>query len=139
MRLRLQKCSRAGKQLLQLNQAASCGAGDGFSAAHDVHLREDGFHVRFHSALTYKEGRTNLFVAFALRHQLKHVDLAVAQRLAADALRQFGREMNRHAGFTGVDPANTIHQCLARRVLEQVTFRTGLNGAVDILVAIKCR
>src|SRR5206468_12160890 len=94
---------------LKLNQTATCCVGHSFSPADNVHLGEDGFHVRLHGALTNKESRADLFVAFSLSHQLEHVDLAFAQRLAADALREFGREMHWHASFAGVHPANAIH------------------------------
>src|SRR5436190_8278630 len=71
---------------LKLNQAAARGIRHGFGAADDVHLREDGFHVRLHGAFTDKESRADLFVAFAASHQLEDFDLARAQRFAADAL-----------------------------------------------------
>ena len=47
--------------------------------------------------------------------------------------------MQRHTGFAGVHPANAIHQRFARCILEQVPFRAGLNGAVDIFVPIERR
>jgi len=65
--------------------------------------------MRLHGAFTDKEGRPNLFVAFPLSHQLEHIDLAFAQRLAADPLREFGSEVHRHASLAGVHPANAIH------------------------------
>jgi hypothetical protein len=36
-------------KVLQLNQVAARGSGDGFGAADDVHVGEDRFYVRFHS------------------------------------------------------------------------------------------
>ena len=65
--------------------------------------------------------------------------IGVAQRQISQTLREFGRQMNRHAGFTGVHPANAIHEGVTRCVLEEVTFRAGLNGAVDVFVAVERR
>src|SRR5205814_1304311 len=48
---------------LQLNQTASHGVCHSLSSADDIHLGEDGFHVRFHCAFTNKEGRADLLVA----------------------------------------------------------------------------
>ena len=61
---------------LQLNQAAACGTGDGFGAADDVHLGEDGFHVGLHCAFADKQRRANFLIAFSVGHKLEHVDLA---------------------------------------------------------------
>ena len=63
---------------LQLNQAAAGSIRDRFSPADDVELGENAFHVRLHCALTNKEGGTDLLVAFALGHQLEHIDLPLA-------------------------------------------------------------
>ena len=123
---------------LKLNQAAARGIRHGFGAADDVHLREDGFHVRLHGAFTDKESRADLFVAFAASHQLEDFDLARAQRFAADALGEFGCEVHGHASFAGVHTTDAIHQCLARCVLEKVAFRSGLNGTIDIFIAVEC-
>ena len=46
--------------------------------------------------------------------------------------------MHRNTGLPRVHPADAVHQCLARHVLKQVTFPAGLNGAVDIFIAVKC-
>src|SRR5438552_469790 len=70
---------------------------------------------------------------------LMHLYFAFAQCFAADALGELGGEMHRHAGLARMYPANAIHQCFARCVLEQVTFRAGLNGTVDIFVPIERR
>ena len=64
---------------LKLNQAAPRRVSHRFGSADHIHLGEDAFHMRLHRALTNKEGRADLFVAFSLSHQLKHVDLAFAQ------------------------------------------------------------
>src|SRR5438309_6818779 len=101
---------RTENERLQLNQAPPRGVGDGFGPADHIHLGEDAFHMRLHRALTNKESRADLFVAFALRHQLEHVDLAFAQGFAADTLREFGGEVHWHTSFAGVHPANAIHQ-----------------------------
>ena len=68
--------------LYALLHCASSGVSDGFGSADDVHLGEDAFHMRLDGALTNKESRADLFVAFALGHQLEHIDLAFAQVLA---------------------------------------------------------
>src|ERR1700736_4219546 len=100
---------RTKAPLLQLNQPTPCRVSDGFGPADDIHLSEDAFHVRLHCALTNKEGGADLLVAFSLSHQFEHFNLTPAQRFAADALREFGREVHRHAGLAGVHPANAIH------------------------------
>ena len=46
--------------------------------------------------------------------------------------------MHGNTRFARVHPADAIHQRLARHILEQITFRAGLNGAVDIFVAVEC-
>jgi hypothetical protein len=45
--------------------------------------------------------------------------------------------MNGDTSFTGVHPADTIHQRFARHVLEQITLRAGLNCAINIFVAVE--
>lgn len=66
------------KRPLQLNQATARRSSHRFSAAHHVHLREDGFHVRFHGAFADEQRRADLLVAFSLGHQFEHVNLARA-------------------------------------------------------------
>src|ERR1700740_72354 len=108
------RCSRRGSVelttaiSLKLNQAAAGSIRHRFGSANDVKFRENAFHVRLHRALTNKERRSDLLVAFALGHQLQHVDFAVAQCFAADALREFGGEMDWHACFTRVHSTNAI-------------------------------
>src|SRR6266700_4681494 len=85
---------------LQLNQSAARGAGDSLGSTDHVHLREDGFYVRFHCAFTDKESGADFFVALSLSHQFEHVDLTRAQCFAADALCQLGREMHGNTRFT---------------------------------------
>src|SRR5436309_10203871 len=122
---------------LQLNQASSRGVGDGFGAADDIHLGEDRLHMRFHSAFTDKKGGADLFVALSLSHQFEYVDLTSTQCFAADALSQLGREMHRNTGFAGVYAADAIHQPFTRNVLEQITFRSRLDRAVDIFITVE--
>jgi hypothetical protein len=43
-----------------LNQAAARSVRDRFGSADDIHLGEDGFHMRLHGAFTKKESRTIL-------------------------------------------------------------------------------
>jgi hypothetical protein len=62
----------------ELNQTALARVGDGFGPADDVEFGENAFHVRLHRALTNEKCRANFLVAFALRHQLEHIDFAVA-------------------------------------------------------------
>jgi hypothetical protein len=124
---------------LQLNQSAARCSSDSFGSADDIHLRKDRFHVRFHSALTNKEGRADLLVAFALPHELEHIDFAFALRLPANTLGKFGREMNRDARLPGVHSADAIHQRFTRHVFEKITFRASLNGTVNIFVAVERR
>src|SRR5438132_1840990 len=59
---------------LKLNQAPPRRVSNGLCAADDIHLGENTFHMRLDGALTNKEGRADLFVAFALRHQFEHID-----------------------------------------------------------------
>src|SRR6266446_10523824 len=47
--------------------------------------------------------------------------------------------MDGDAGPSSVDSANAINQCLARHVLEQIAFRSRLNGSVNVFVAIERR
>src|SRR6266550_2051701 len=68
---------------LQLNQAAVRGVCHSFGAAIDIELGEDAFHMRFHRPAANKERRTDLFVAFSLSHELKHIDFALAHAFAA--------------------------------------------------------
>jgi len=63
---------------LQLNQATTRRARNGFGAADDIHLGEDRLHMRFHGAFTDKESGADLFVALSLSHQLEYVDLTPA-------------------------------------------------------------
>jgi hypothetical protein len=45
--------------------------------------------------------------------------------------------MNRNTCFTRVHPADTVHQRFTWHVLEQVTLRARLNGAVNIFVTVE--
>src|SRR5260370_2939110 len=45
--------------------------------------------------------------------------------------------MHGNASFPSVHAANGINQRLARNVLEQISLRSRLNGAVDIFVTIE--
>ena len=128
---------RSSKPHLQLDQAAPGSAGHGFGAADDVHLGEDRFHVRFHGAFADEQCGADFLVAFSLGHQLEHVDFARAQRFTADAFRELGGEMNGNTCFTRVHPTDTVHQRFARHVLEEITFRPGLNGALNIFVTVE--
>src|ERR1700693_113447 len=125
------------EERLQLNQAAPSSVSDGLCAADDVELGEDAFYVRLHRALTNKQGRPDLLVAFAQGHQLEDIDFALAQSFAADALREFRCEMNRDTCLASMHSTNAIHQGFTRRVFEQVTLGACLNGAVNIFVAVK--
>src|SRR5207237_7737419 len=93
---------------LKLNQAATCCVGHRFGPADNIHLGEDAFHMRLHCALTNKEDGADLLIALSLSHQFEHFNLTSAQRFTSDALREFGREMHRDAGFAGVHSPNTI-------------------------------
>ena len=95
--------------------------------------------MRLHRSLTNKEGGADLLIAFPLSHQFEHVDFAFAQSFAADALSKFCGKMNRHTGLAAVYSTNAIHKRLARCVLEKITFRSRLNGAVNIFVAVERR
>src|SRR6185436_1649227 len=46
-------------------------------------------------------------------------------------------EVNGNTCFTGVHPADTVHQRFARYVLEQIALRAGLNRTKDIFVAVE--
>ena len=93
--------------------------------------------MRFYGAFTNKKRGADLFVALSLSHQFEHVDLTRAQCFAADTLCQLGREMHGNTRFARVHPTDAIHQRLARHIFEQITFRAGLNGAVDIFITVE--
>src|SRR6266481_1982376 len=99
---------------LQLNQATSRRARNGFRAADDIHLGEDRLHMRFDSAFTDKKRGADLFVALSLSYQFEYVDLTSTQCFAADALCQPGCEMHGNTGLAGVYATDAIHQRFAR-------------------------
>src|SRR5439155_19403019 len=134
---RLAPQSGVDPDYLKLNQAAPSSVRYSFGSADDVHLREDGFYVRLDRALTNKERRADFFIAFSLSDQLEDFDLARTQGFATDAFCQLDGEMHGNTCFAGVHPADAIHQRLTRRVLEKIAFRAGLNGAVDIFIAVE--
>src|SRR2546430_12669059 len=45
--------------------------------------------------------------------------------------------MNGNRCFTRVHPADTVHQRFAGHILEQITLRSGLNGAVNIFITVE--
>src|SRR5439155_26208821 len=108
---------------LQLNQSTARGARNSFCPTDDIHLGEDRLHMRFHSAFADKKGGADLLVALSLSQQFEYVDLTSAQRFAADALSQLGREMHGHTSSAGVHSADAIHQRFARNALEQLALR----------------
>src|SRR3569833_3386828 len=120
-----------------MNNSLANGGDRGVGAVLDVEFDEQSFQVRLHGIFRDEERRGYFLVAAAAHKKLQHFHFALGQfgtlLTLCQALGQFWRQFF----FARVHGANGRGEFIFRRVLQQVRFRAGIHGAIDVLVHIE--
>src|SRR5258708_32445362 len=88
------------------------------------------------SGFTDEENCRELLVALAASQECEHLQFAAGQGFTTHACGQFLNQRRRDAGFTAMNLADALQHVLASRVLEQITFRSCSDSAIDFIVSI---
>src|SRR3569833_662420 len=120
-----------------MNNSLANGGDRGVGAVLDVEFDEQSFQVRLHGIFRDEERRGYFLVAASANKKLQHYQFALGQfgtlLTLSQALGQFWRQFF----FARVHGANGRGEFIFRRVLQQVRFRAGIHGAIDVLVHIE--
>src|SRR5207253_7429884 len=121
-------------RLIQVDDAALQGEGRGVGAVADAELAQDIVDVNLDRAFRNRQVGGDDLIALALGDVFQDFKLARRQLRAVHALGQPAGDFGRDAALPCVDGADGFNQLVAQHVLEQVSARPGLQGAVDVFV-----
>src|SRR5437899_8701050 len=99
-------------------------------------LRQDAAHEPLRGAAGEVRLPWDLDVGAALGHALQHFDLAGGQARSRPPVRDAARQLGRNLAKAGVHGTDRGHELRGRRALEEVGPGPGLQGSVDVLVAL---
>ena len=94
------------------------------------------FTCHFTVASRDAKGCADLPVAEALGDQLQHLQLARAELRLRRPLRQLARDRFRNAAQAGLDRADRVRDLGVRHALQEIGLGAGIQGLVDVLVAV---
>src|SRR5215831_8300719 len=119
-----------------MDYAALQGHRSGLSAVARAELAQYVVDVSFDGGLADIEACGNLFVAIAPDDEGEDVELARRQARAAHSCCQAFGDGGRNAAEAGMHCSNCFEQFFRKHAFQQISAGTGLQGAVDVFVAV---
>ena len=101
----------------------------------DVEFFEDALHVSVDGGFGELELVGDLLVAQPGRDVFEHLDLAAREAVAGKVLGEPGADLGGDITLAAVHDVNGLDELFARHVLEEVSARARVEGAIDLLVA----
>jgi hypothetical protein len=126
-------------EVLQSNDAAANSYSDSLSPVLGSEFFHDAFDVHLYGFLGDFEALANIAIPISFGDSPKDIDFTIGKRLASHVDRQILGKLCRKMLASAVHLADDSDQLVEWGALEQIAARSCREGALDFIIALKCR
>src|ERR1700729_998978 len=119
-----------------MNEAALEGGGGGLGAVVDLEFAEDMADVEFDGDFGDGEGGGDFLVAAAFDDEAEDFNFPRGQVGVSHAFSEAGADGRGNGAFAGMDFADGVNQFVAHGSLKEISSGAGLEGAIDVFLAV---